>query len=126
MQGRKRYTPQLFYQTSLERLVPQDNFYRILLQELDLHFLYKSTKRYYGREGQESIDPVVFFKVLNVLALSSMKKSINTNVSKRVAIKQFCPSKASEPTAKVTKRKRTGVARATVNIVHYGSNAVAR
>ncbi len=63
MQGRKHFSPQLFYQTSLDSLVSKDNFYRILLKELDLHYLYASTSTYYGREGQESIDPVVFFKI---------------------------------------------------------------
>jgi hypothetical protein len=58
MQGRKKFTPQLFYQTSLDSLVPKDNYYRILLKEFDLHYLYASTSKYYGREGQESIDPV--------------------------------------------------------------------
>lgn len=63
MQGRKHFSPQLFYQTSLDSLVPKDNFYRILLKELDLHYLYAATSTYYGRKGQESIDPVVFFKI---------------------------------------------------------------
>jgi hypothetical protein len=63
MQGRKDFTPQLFYELSLDRLVLVDNFYRRVNQELDLHFLYKSTQRYYGTQGQESIDPVVFYKI---------------------------------------------------------------
>ncbi len=57
MQGHKQFTPQLFYNLSLDELVPQDNFYRKLNAELDLNFLYKATRKYYGREGQESIDP---------------------------------------------------------------------
>ena len=72
MQGKKVFIPQLFYQTSLERLVPQDNFYRILSKELDLQFLYQSTEGYYGSEGQESIDPVVFFKILLVGYLNNL------------------------------------------------------
>lgn len=72
MQGKKKFTPQLFYQTSLEGLVPADNYYRILNNRLDLHFLYKATKPYYGREGQESIDPVVFFKILLVGYLNNL------------------------------------------------------
>src|SRR5690606_4693898 len=72
MQGRKQFSPQLFYNTSLERLVPEDNFYRKLHQQLDLHFLYKTTARYYGKEGQESIDPVVFFKILLVGYLNNI------------------------------------------------------
>lgn len=62
MQGKKKLTPKLFYQVSLEDLVPEDNFYRKLQTVLDLRFLYKKTEKYYGSEGQEGIDLVVFFK----------------------------------------------------------------
>src|SRR5690606_21925494 len=65
-------TPQLFYELSLDGLVPADNFYRRVNQELDLHFLYKSTQKYYGTQGQESIDPVVFFKILLVGYLNNI------------------------------------------------------
>src|SRR5690606_5542724 len=82
MQGRKDFTPQLFYELSLDRLVPQDNFYRQVNQELDLHFLYKSTQKYYGVEGQQSIDPVVIFKLLLVGYL-------NNNNSDR-ALMRYC------------------------------------
>jgi transposase len=63
MQGKKTYTPKLMYQVHLNSLVPKDNFYRKLDEVLDMSFLYKDTARYYGTEGQESIDPVVFFKI---------------------------------------------------------------
>lgn len=72
MQGRKEFTPQLFYELSLERLVPQDNFYRRVSADLELHFLYKSTQQFYGTEGPESIDPVVFFKILLVGYLNNI------------------------------------------------------
>ena len=55
MQGKKKYALQLFYELSLERLVPEDNFYRQIEQNLDLHFLYKATKDYYGTEGQQRL-----------------------------------------------------------------------
>ena len=64
MQGKKTFTPQLFVSVNLLDLVPVDNFYRKLLTELDLDFIYKATQKYYGKEGQESVDPVVFFKIL--------------------------------------------------------------
>ncbi len=72
MQGKKKYTPQLFYELSLDRLVPEDNFYRKINQALDFSFLYKATCHYYGKEGQQSIDPVVFFKVLLVGYLNNI------------------------------------------------------
>ena len=43
-----------------------------MLSELDLHFIYKATQKYYGKEGQESIDPVVFFKILLVGYLNNI------------------------------------------------------
>ncbi len=87
MQGRKHFSPQLFYQTSLDSLVPKDNFYRILLQELDLHYLYASTSKYYGKEGQESIDPVVFFKILLVGYLN--------NINSDRALLRYCADSLS-------------------------------
>ena len=66
MQGRKTYQEKLFSSFQLSDRVPADNFYRKLKQTLDLSFVYQSTARYYGREGQESIDPVVFFKLMLV------------------------------------------------------------
>lgn len=66
MQGRKTYQEKLFSFFQLSDRVPDDNFYRKLKKMLDLSFVYASTARYYGREGQESIDPVVFFKLMLV------------------------------------------------------------
>jgi transposase len=72
MHGRKDIQPKMLYQVSLDALVPADNFCRKLAQTLDLHFLYKATSKYYGSEGQESIDPVVFFKILLVGYLNNI------------------------------------------------------
>ena len=72
MQGKKTFTPQLFVSVNLLDMVSVDNFYRKLLTELDLHFIYKATQKYYGKEGQESIDPVVFFKILLVGYLNNI------------------------------------------------------
>ncbi|MCP4976218.1 MAG: IS1182 family transposase [Maribacter sp.] len=64
MQGRKNYTEKLFLSFRLSDRVPEDNLYRRLRETLDLGFLYKDTKELYGRTGNPSIDPVVFFKLL--------------------------------------------------------------
>jgi transposase len=72
MQGRKEYTPKMMYQLHLDDLVPKDNYYRQLNSALDLNFLYKATEAYYGGEGQESIDPVVFFKICLVGYLNNI------------------------------------------------------
>lgn len=62
----------MMYQVHLDSLVPTDNFYRKLSGALNLNFLYKATAKYYGSEGQESIDPVVFFKICLVGYLNNI------------------------------------------------------
>ena len=72
MQGRKELSPKLLYQVSLHDLVADDSFYRKLDAALDLRFLYTETEAYYGTEGQQSIDPVVFFKICLVGYLNNL------------------------------------------------------
>ena len=62
MQGKKQFTPQLFYSIGIDELVAQNNFYRRLNAVLDLHFVYKGTAKYYGAEGQQSIRPDSVFQ----------------------------------------------------------------
>lgn len=87
MQGRKTFEPKIFYELSLEGLVPQDDFYRKISQEVPFSFLYKSTSHYYGRCGQDSIDPVVFFKILLVGYLN--------NLNSDRALLRFCSDSLS-------------------------------
>ena len=64
MQGRKQHQEKLFVSFQLSQKVPPDNFYRRLHDTLDLRWLYKTTAKYYGTEGQKSIDSVVFMKLM--------------------------------------------------------------
>jgi transposase len=82
MQGKKDIAPKMLYTITLEQLVPADNFYRRLKKEIELSWLYKATKEYYGQEGQESIDPVVFFKICLVGYIN------NINSDRRLA--EYC------------------------------------
>ena len=63
MQGTKIFQEKLFNNFQLSNRVPKDNFYRRLSGVLDLEFIRKATKSYYGDCGQKSLDPVVFFKL---------------------------------------------------------------
>ncbi|WP_200811739.1 transposase [Sphingobacterium psychroaquaticum] len=56
----------------MDRLVPEDIFYRKVIKH-KTYIFYKSTQLYYGREGQERINPVVFFKILLVGYLTNIK-----------------------------------------------------
>src|ERR1700748_2234687 len=72
MQGKKSYQEKLFVNFQLSDHVPADNFYRRLKEQLDLRFIYKLTAEYYGTEGQKSIDPVVFMKLILVGYLENL------------------------------------------------------
>lgn len=72
MQGKKDYQEKLFAHFQLSERVPEHNFYRRLKSALDLEFLYKLTRPYYGESGQKSIDPVVFFKLCLVGYLENL------------------------------------------------------
>ncbi len=91
MQGDKPFEPKAFYQVNLDALVPQDNYYRLLNRELDLHWVRKETKKYYGRDGQKSIDPVVFVKLLLVGYLNSIDsdRRLIEHCSNRLDIRLF-------------------------------------
>jgi len=72
MQGKKELIPKMLYQVHLQDLIPEHNFYRLLDNAIDFRFLYKATKVYYGEEGQESVDPIVFFKICLVGYLNNI------------------------------------------------------
>ncbi|MBK7856910.1 MAG: transposase [Bacteroidetes bacterium] len=72
MQGKKQHTEKLFTSFKISDRVPRQNLYRILKEKLDLKFLYPATTTYYGKEGQASIDPVVFFKLILVGYLENL------------------------------------------------------
>src|SRR3954468_657543 len=99
MQGKKQYTEQLFKTFQLSERVPEDNFYRRLKDLLDLKWLYATTKKYYGTEGQQSIDPVVFFKLILIGYLENLgsdRRIINT-VSIRLDMLFFIGYDIDEP-----------------------------
>ncbi|MBU1976698.1 MAG: IS1182 family transposase [Nanoarchaeota archaeon] len=64
MLGKKKFEPKLMYNLTIDDLVPEDNFYRVLDDLLDLRFVYQECKNLYGKTGNPSIDPVVFFKLM--------------------------------------------------------------
>jgi transposase len=81
MQGKKKFTEKLFTHFQLSDRVPADNFYRRLKNVLNLQWLFKATQKYYGTEGQQSIDPVVFMKLMLIGYLENLgsdRRIINT------------------------------------------------
>lgn len=99
MQGKKQFTEKLFTNFQLSERVPEGNFYRRLKTVLNLQWLYKATKKYYGTEGQQSIDPVVFLKLMLIGYLENLgsdRRIINT-VSLRLDMLFFIGYDIDEP-----------------------------
>lgn len=64
---------ELHGQLSLERLVPDDQFYRHLETTLDLSFVRDLVKDYYSPLGRPSIDPVVYFKLQLIMFFEDIR-----------------------------------------------------
>ena len=64
MMGHRRFAPKLYYQLSLDRLVPQNHLLRLIAEVIDFSFVYPLARPYYSHTGQPSVDPVVLFKAL--------------------------------------------------------------
>ena len=62
-----------------------------MLSELNLDFIYKATQKYYGKEGQESIDPVVFFKdiVGGIFKQYQFRSTVDSFCSDSLSIRLF-------------------------------------
>lgn len=99
MQGKKEYNEKLFLSFQLSQRVPDNNFYRRLKGILDLGFVTLQTKLYYGSEGQQSIDPEVFFKLMLVGYLENLNsdRKIIEHASLRLDILFFIGYDIDEP-----------------------------
>jgi transposase len=63
MMGRKAPVGKLFYQVSLEELVPDGHLLRRVAAAVDFGVARRLTARCYSHTGQPSVDPVVLFKM---------------------------------------------------------------
>ena len=91
MIGKKNYQEKLFISFQLSQRVPEDNFYRRLKDVLDLNYLYKAVMPYYGQEGQKSIDPTVFFRMMLVGYLENITsdRALIDHISMRLDLLYF-------------------------------------
>jgi transposase len=99
MQGRKKLEDEKELHFCLSAHVPAHNFYRRLKQRLNIHFLYELTAPYYGRCGQQSIDPVVFFKLCLVGYLENIisDRKLIEHCSLRLDLLYFLDYQLDEP-----------------------------
>ena len=102
--------------TSLEDLVPKDNFYRRLEEKLDLSFVRELVaERYAASCGRPSVDPVVFFKLQLVLFFEDLRseRQLMEISADRLSIRWYLGYDLNEPLSdhsSLTKiRKRYGL-----------------
>ena len=72
MQGRHIFHDRKVLEFCLSEHIPEHNLYYRLKDLLQLDFLYQLSRGYYGRCGQKSIDPIVFFKLCLVAHLENI------------------------------------------------------
>ena len=99
MQGKKVLEEEKVLLFSLSAHIPEHNFYRRLKPQLNLDFLYELTQPYYGRCGQQSIDPVVFFKLCLVGYLENItsNRKLIEHCSLRLDLLYFLDYQLDEP-----------------------------
>ncbi len=89
MQGCKQFEPRLFYQISLNDLVPQNHLVRRLAEALDFSWIRSATAILYSNTGRPSIDPEVVAKLLllgylyNMASERQLMREIQVNLAHR-------------------------------------------
>jgi len=64
MMGQRRFESKLYYEFSLDRLVPEDHLLRRISAAVDFSFVRPLCRPFSSHTGQPSVDPVVLFKLL--------------------------------------------------------------
>jgi transposase len=89
MQGCKQFEPRLFYQISLNDLVPQNHLVRRLAEVLDFSWIRSATATLYSDTGRPSIDPEVVAKLLflgylyNIASERQLMREVQVNLAYR-------------------------------------------
>src|SRR5690554_7727206 len=87
MQGRKDFTPKLFYELSLDGLVPREDFYRKVNEYLDLHFYTRQQKNTTDVKVSRALTSLFFFKIWWVGYLN--------NINSARALLRYCSDSLS-------------------------------
>lgn len=99
MMGMKQRSFAPFVNVSLEDLVPQDHFYRLLERTLDLSFVREFVQEMYASKGRPSIDPVVFFKLQLVMFFEGLRseRQLMRHAADRLSVRWYLGYDLNEP-----------------------------
>ncbi len=91
MIGRKERSFAPLINVSLEELVPQDHFYRLLERTLDLSCVREFVQETYAGKGRPSIDPVVFFKLQLVMFFEGLRseRQLMRHAADRLSVRWY-------------------------------------
>lgn len=102
MMGKKdKLEPKLFYNgISLERRIPMDHPLRKIKQRIDFTFIRSQVEDLYGKNGNESIDPVIILKMMLLLFYENIKSErlLASQLSLRLDWLWFCDYDIDDPT----------------------------
>ena len=93
MMGRlNRDQRQLFYELSLDEVVPDDHLVRQISSVLDLSWVHAELASYYSSTGRPSIDPVLMIRMLIVGYIFAIRseRQICREVQVNLAYRWFC------------------------------------
>jgi transposase len=84
---------------SLEDLVPEDNFYRLLQEKLDLFVVRELVEDRYAASGRPSVDPEVFFRLQLVMFHEGIRseRELMRIVSDRLSVRWYVGYDLHEP-----------------------------
>ena len=100
MMGCRQFAEKLYYQLSLDQLVPQDHLLRRIAAAVDFSFVRPLCRPFYSHTGQPSVDPVVIFKMLLVGYLYGItsERRLAQEVGLHLAYRWFLGYDLDEPT----------------------------
>lgn len=100
MMGQREFETKLYYQLSLDRLVPEDHLLRRIATAVDLSFVRPICRPFYSHTGQPSVDPIVIFKMLLVGYLYGItsERRLAQEVSLHLAYRWFLSYDFDVPT----------------------------
>ena len=74
MMGKRKFAAKLYYQLSLDDLVPRSHLLRQITEAIDFSFIYPLARPYYSHTAQPSVDPVVRLGEHSPIMRSGYKK----------------------------------------------------
>lgn len=99
MMSQRQFAPKLYYQLSLDQLVPPNHLLRHIHKAINFHFIYALARPYYSHTGQPSVDPVVIFKTLLIGYLYGItsERRLMVDIQVNLAYRWFLGYDLDEP-----------------------------